>query len=1831
VGRRKRFKKWIAFALAAVVTATSVMPATLQEVYAETALDPGNPFGQNVAENKAVTVLNANGEKDEAKSEEASALINGEVETTGNTFEAGYEYEDGKKKLELVIDLRGEFFVDSVNIYWRNAAAAMEYQVLTSINNEDWTLVSMDKVSTLSEGGNEATTETKSAFTEHNVRYVKIFCTEERAYGVFSIREIKVNTIGTVEEEVSPNYALGKPAHASVGDDTAKNLTNGSYDDFWTTGDLSEENLPTPVCYIDLIEEKTLNKIKWRFEGAYAKKSVVKTATDPEAIKPENRDDENYWTTWGTVELDSNENLDVEVSPSNDGEIEARYVMITMTEPIVAVWGIKIYEVEALYERDELTVKDVYLSRTETYAFSEIGATLQLYAQALPMNAENAEITWSSSNEQVATVSKDGLVTAVGQGMATIEASAGGKKNSVNVTLADELASPVVTAKASKGENGENIIKVSWTMPEEAGDDIKYILRRRRDNEALTWIKQIDENFGSTEYTDEMVLPGRSYQYCVKAYQGTAEDLKAASEWSYSEPVTIEVATTSLTMSQAAATLGIRNGKAESLQLRVTKEPAEATDRVLWKSSNDSVAIVNENGYVTAKGAGTAVITAWAEGNESVTASCAVTVKEQLATPDVTAEKTDEDEITLNWNKVDNADTYQIYRAEGKDAAEKDFELLSAGESGIVVEDTTVRYTDTINTDEKLGNYYSYKVAAAPAEGSDYTLGEKSAATKQIAIGTVNTFGTNIALGKKVTTSAETETGNLEMLTDGVATDANAFWESKVADGGDSESASEQPVGNMTFDVDLGNVYNINKVKVYWRGITKATEYVISVLPEGGNDYVQVADQNDAKEVEEAVIECAFAYQRAQHVRITVTKTVGYAKCGIREIEVYTPGTVTMEDPTLTRILLSQRTARMSVGDKLDLYVQKLPANAVENITWTAVKGHGEGTTGDSAEEFVSLKEIDGNCKVTALAPGIVTVWAHAHEAEAAGNTDDKYHRNCKIVITGKLEAPTVTASIEPTEEKSIEVSWNAVDHADKYNLYRTVGEKPAGEAELIAEGLTETTYNDTNVEVGKYYSYQVVAVNESETIPDTDPAEKLYEDSEKSEATEPIPVPIHVESISLDKTRETITIQPQEADSRTLKLTATNNPENATFGFTWESSDEEVVTVSEEGLVTAVGVGTATITARTKDEKSTASASCEITVKEQLATPEIATAVADDEKSITISVKEAVDHAASYKLEKSVDDGTYTEISEAGLTPDNSYQDEDVEPGKTYKYKVTALPAAEDTDYVESESAESEGDRIAVRITKITLKKGAEYEIGLGEELQLEAVIEPENVDDDLKALKWTVSEGTCVEVDEESGLVTANGLGTANVTVQVVDEKSTAEAATCTITVRKRLAAPEVTVVQSADKSSVTVSWNMVENAASYKLWKTIDEDEAVELDVSKIEPADGKMTYTDAVEKGHTYTYKVVAAPESAEYLENEGSADPVKVKDDLNVPTGVKAAVSGQNVTVTWTAVANATGYLVQRSTNGTTFTSLATITEAKYEDKNLAVGTYYYKVIAKGNDDYDDSKESSVVTATITTTSQQTTKYTVTFNSNGGTSVAAQIVEAGKTAKTPTAPTRSGYTFAGWYNGATAYNFNTPVNSNLTLTAKWTANAVKVTKVSITGNSKKIAAGKKITLKANVAPANASKKKVTWKSSNTKYATVSQSGVVTTKKAGAGKTVTITATAQDGSNKKATYKITIMNKAVKKVKLTAKTKTVKAGKKLTVKATVTLTAKIDKKSKSTKANKTVEWKSSNKKYATVSTKGVVTANKAGKGKTVTITATATDGSKKKATIKIKISK
>ncbi|GAA3879144.1 hypothetical protein GCM10022381_21840 [Leifsonia kafniensis] len=75
------------------------------------------------------------------------------------------------------------------------------------------------------------------------------------------------------------------------------------------------------------------------------------------------------------------------------------------------------------------------------------------------------------------------------------------------------------------------------------------------------------------------------------------------------------------------------------------------------------------------------------------------------------------------------------------------------------------------------------------------------------------------------------------------------------------------------------------------------------------------------------------------------------------------------------------------------------------------------------------------------------------------------------------------------------------------------------------------------------------------------------------------------------------------------------------------------------------------------------------------------------------------------------------------------------------------------------------------------------------------------------------------------------------------------------------------------------------------------------------------------------------------------------------------------------------------------------------------------------------------------------------KSTVRFDSQGGSTVAAVSVDNGTVIKAPKAPTRTGYTFAGWYTKATggsAWNFTNTVKADVTLYAHWTVQKRTVT-------------------------------------------------------------------------------------------------------------------------------------------------------------------------------------
>lgn len=270
-------------------------------------------------------------------------------------------------------------------------------------------------------------------------------------------------------------------------------------------------------------------------------------------------------------------------------------------------------------KRDTTTPADVKVSRITLSASTGLtltkGQTQKLTATVAPANATNQAVTWKTSDKNVATVSENGLVTAVGGGDATITCTAKDGSN-VKATCKVTVTVPI---------SGIQLSQTSATLT--VGDTLtltKTIYPSDATNQAVTWtsssdaVASVDSNgkitaktAGSAVITCKSVSDNSVVGICnvtVKAKVQTPSEIKV-------NKITLNKTTASVT-------------KGKTLQLTATVTPGNATKKeVKWSTSNKNVAMVSTSGLVTAKSAGTATITCTAQDGSSVKATCKITVK----------------------------------------------------------------------------------------------------------------------------------------------------------------------------------------------------------------------------------------------------------------------------------------------------------------------------------------------------------------------------------------------------------------------------------------------------------------------------------------------------------------------------------------------------------------------------------------------------------------------------------------------------------------------------------------------------------------------------------------------------------------------------------------------------------------------------------------------------------------------------------------------------------------------------------------------------------------------------------------------------------------------------------------------------------------------------------------------------------------------------------------------------------------------------------------------------------------------------------------------------
>lgn len=223
------------------------------------------------------------------------------------------------------------------------------------------------------------------------------------------------------------------------------------------------------------------------------------------------------------------------------------------------------------------------------------GETLQLTATVRPANAANKNVTFSSSNNGVATVDENGLVTAVESGEVTITVTTedGNRTDSITLTVVIPVSSVTLKAAGNATEvaEGETLQLTATVLPENATDKKVTF---SSSNELVATVNE--SGLVTAISAGEAVITataanGKTAQLTLTV---TANEQKVEVE--------------SVTLIAAGNKTTIKKG--ETLQLTATVLPENATFKgVSFSSSAEGVAVVDGNGLVTAVEGGEVTIT----------------------------------------------------------------------------------------------------------------------------------------------------------------------------------------------------------------------------------------------------------------------------------------------------------------------------------------------------------------------------------------------------------------------------------------------------------------------------------------------------------------------------------------------------------------------------------------------------------------------------------------------------------------------------------------------------------------------------------------------------------------------------------------------------------------------------------------------------------------------------------------------------------------------------------------------------------------------------------------------------------------------------------------------------------------------------------------------------------------------------------------------------------------------------------------------------------------------------------------------------------------------
>ena len=877
-------------------------------------------------------------------------------------------------------------------------------------------------------------------------------------------------------------------------------------------------------------------------------------------------------------------------------------------------------------------------------SFDQDAYTILVGAQAtLPLTREGGTgeetVTWKSSNTKIATVSADGVVTAVKTGTATITVTVGVDSASVDVNV----VVPTVT------------LDQTGTVTLELGETLQLNATVTPESETPYEILWSSSNASAS------VVDG-----LVTALDEGIATITASTAGGQSASVKVQCVDPTKAVSVAldkteAQTLAL----GDTLKLTATVLPETAESVLTWTSSNTSVATVDADGVVTPVQEGTAAIIVTTDNLK--TASVTVTVFDPTKATAISLVQTGTVELDMSETLALTAVMEPVTATSALTWTTSSAKIATVDADGVV---TPVKEgTATITVKTSTGKSASVKV----------TVTDRSKATS-VAIDQVGPLTLNFGddpLELSATMQPETATSALTWSS------SNA----KVATVDEMGTVYPVKEGTVTITVKTSTGKSAS-VKVTVVDPNKATavaidqtgaqslnygeELVLSatMTPADATSYLTWSSSN----TKVAIVDPDGIVYPVKEGTATITVKTSTGKSASVKVTV-------VDHSKATAVALDKTgTVTLDVSETLSLVATMTPVDATSTLTWSSsstkvatVDGDGnvypvkEGTatitvktsTGKSASVKVTVVDqskatsvaIDQAAQTLSLGATLTltasmqpetatsaltwsTSSAKVATVDANGVVTPVKTGTATITVkteTGKKATVKVTV-VDPTPATAVALDLSGTQTLD---LGKTL---PLTATVTPADATRTLTWSTSSAKIATVDANGVVTPVKEGTATIT------VATSNGKKATVKVTVvdPTKATAVTLDQTG-TVTL----ALTGKLALKATMQPATATSALTWSSSSAKVATVDANGVVTPVKTGTATITVKTATGKS---ASVKVTVVD----PVPATSVTLDQTgTVTMNVGDAMKLHATMGPEDATSLLTWTSSAAKYVTVD--------------------------------------------------------------------------------------------------------------------------------------------------------------------------------------------------------------------------------------------------------------------------------------------------------------------------------------------------------------------------------------------------------------------------------------------------------------------------------------------------------------------------------------------------------------------------------------------------